>query len=210
MFHHPVPVVAQATRRERRKQEVRERILEAATELFDRQGFEATKVAEICDRADVANKTFFNHFVSKPQLVRVLAESALEQLLDNIGSARREGRTTGQRIERFFATVAASAATAGPMHRELLTEIIHAAQAAGSQPDQARRLHAAFAAIIGDGVAAGDVSHRHSPETLTEMVMGAFYSLMFNWVNLDGYPIAERARATARFLTDALAPRAGE
>jgi hypothetical protein len=28
---------------------------------------------------------------------------------------------------------------------------------------------------------------------------------MFNWANLDDYPIRERARAAARFLADALA-----
>jgi AcrR family transcriptional regulator len=207
-----VPVVAQSTttRRERRKQEVRSRILEAANVLFDRQGVAATKVTEICDRADVAHKTFFNHFVSKQQLVRGLAEASLEELLDDIARARRQGGTTSERIEAFFDTVAASAAAAGPMHRELLTEIIQAAQTAGSQPDQARRLHAAFAGIVDDGVRAGDVTTRHSPDTLAEMVMGAFYSLMFNWANFDGYPIAERAQATARFLADALAPRTGE
>ncbi len=50
------------TRRERRKREVRGRILAAAVGLFDERGFGATKVAEICERADVAHKTFFNHF----------------------------------------------------------------------------------------------------------------------------------------------------
>ena len=34
--------------------------------------------------------------------------------------------------------------------------------------------------------------------------MGAYYALMFNWANLDGYPIHVRARAAARFLADAL------
>jgi hypothetical protein len=33
---------------------------------------------------------------------------------------------------------------------------------------------------------------------------------MFNWANLDGYPIHERARAAARFLADALASDASE
>jgi hypothetical protein len=28
---------------------------------------------------------------------------------------------------------------------------------------------------------------------------------MFNWANLDGYPIREKARAAAAFLADALA-----
>ncbi len=34
--------------------------------------------------------------------------------------------------------------------------------------------------------------------------MGAFYVLMFNWANLDGYPLREQARATAAFLADSM------
>jgi len=60
-------------RRERRKLEVRGRILAASVELFDKKGIEDTKVLEICERADVAHKTFFNHFPSKRHLLRVIA-----------------------------------------------------------------------------------------------------------------------------------------
>jgi AcrR family transcriptional regulator len=49
-------------RLERRKREVREKILAAAFELFLRQGVAATTIEQICEHADVANRTFFNHF----------------------------------------------------------------------------------------------------------------------------------------------------
>jgi AcrR family transcriptional regulator len=199
---------ADLNRRERRKLELRGRMLEAAVGLFDERGVHATKVADICARADVAEKTFFNHFASKGQLLRELAEEASKQLLAEIEAARKHGRSTRGRLERFFGGVAERAAKANPTHRELLTELIHAIHESGSEPDQARRLHAAFGALVSDGVAAGDVTTRHAPETLTEIVMGAYYALMFNWANLDGYPIHERARAAARFLADAIASEA--
>jgi AcrR family transcriptional regulator len=195
---------AELDRRARRKLELRGRMLEAAVALFDERGVHATKVADICARADVAQKTFFNHFASKGQLLRALAEEASKQLLAEIEAARKEGKTTRERLARFFGGVAERAAQVSPTHRELLTEIIHAIHESGTEPDQARRLHAAFGALVSDGLATGDVTRRHAPETLTEMVMGAYYALMFNWANLDGYPIRERAQAAARFLADAL------
>jgi len=196
---------ADLSRRARRKLELRGRMLGAAVGLFDERGVHATKVADICERADVAQKTFFNHFASKGQLLRALAEEASGQLLADIETARKAGYTTRERLARFFDGVAVRAAAAGPMHRELLTELIHAIHESGTEPDQARRLHAAFGALVRDGLGAGDVTHRHAPETLTEMIMGAYYALMFNWANLDGYPIHAQARAAARFLADALA-----
>src|SRR5262245_5772135 len=195
---------ADLTRRERRKLELRGRMLEAAVALFDARGVHATKVADICERADVAQKTFFNHFESKAQLLRALAEEASGHLLADIESARKAGRDTRERLALFFEGAAAHAAAAGPLHRELLTELIHAIHESGTEPDQARRLHAAFGALVRDGLDAGDVTRRHAPETLTEMNMGAYYALMFNWANLDGYPLHERARAAASFLADAL------
>lgn len=90
------------------------------------------------------------------------------------------------------------------MQRELLTEIIHVAHDAGTEPEQARKLHTAFGALVRDGIAAGDVTRRHDPNILTEMIMGAFYVLMFNWANLEDYPLRRHAMAAARFLGDAL------
>jgi AcrR family transcriptional regulator len=195
---------ADLNRRERRKLELRGRMLQAAAALFDARGVHATKVADICARADVAQKTFFNHFASKGQLLRALAEEASAQLLADIEAARKAGRDTRERLALFFEGVAARAAGAGPLRRELLTELIHAIHASGTEPDQARRLHAAFGALVEDGLGAGDVKRSVASETLTEMLMGAYYALMFNWANLDGYPIHERARAAARFLADAI------
>jgi AcrR family transcriptional regulator len=195
---------ADLNRRERRKLELRGRMLEAAAALFDERGVHATKVADICAQADVAQKTFFNHFASKGQLLRALAEEASKQLLADIETARKAGRDTRERLACFFEGVAARAAGAGPLRRELLTELIHAIHASGTEPDQARRLHAAFGALVQDGLGAGDVKRSVPSETLTEMLMGAYYALMFNWANLDGYPIHERARAAARFLADAI------
>jgi AcrR family transcriptional regulator len=197
-------------RRERRKLEVRRRMIDAAQGLFEERGVQAATVAEICERADVAHKTFFNHFPAKQDLVRAIADESIEILLDDIARAHREEPDTAARLVGFFGSVADRASAAGPMRRELLTEVIHAAQQAADEPANARRLHAAFGAIVKDGIAAGEVTRRHPPETLTETILGSYYALMFNWANLDGYPIARRARAAAAFLADALAPRIGE
>jgi hypothetical protein len=87
-----------------------------------------------------------------------------------------------------------------------LTEIIHVAHAERSEPEQARRLHAAFGALVRDGRADGDVSREDSLATQTEMLLGAFYALMFNWAHLEEYPLRRQAAAAARFLARALAP----
>ncbi len=191
---------------ERRKLELRRRILDAAAELFGRDGVHTTTVESICERADVARRTLFNHFPSKQHLVRALAGHALDQLLVDIETARKRERSTRDRLGHFFSVVADRTEEAGPMHRELLTELVHAVHQSPAKSEHARKLHDAFGAIVHDGLDAGDVGRRHDAETLTEMILGAYYVLMFSFANLDDFPIRKQAAAAARFLADALAP----
>ena len=197
---------ADLSRRERRKLELRTRILEAAVELFDTHGFAAAKVADICDRADVAHKTFFNHFGSKQELLRELAGYWIDQLLVDVESARKEGSSTRERLLLFFTQVAEQAEEGGAIRREHVTELVHAVHESVAKSLHARKLHDAFGALVRDGLEAGDVTRRHDEETLTEMILGAYYVLMFNFANLDDFPIRKQATAVARFLSDALAP----
>ncbi len=199
------------SRRERRKLEMRARILETARELFSEQGFQETRVAEVCERADIAHKTFFNHFPTKLDLLREIAHAGIEQLMFQIEDIRKADLGTRERIHRFFDTVALHITGAGPRNRELLVELVHLISGdAAERSEQVRRLHAAFRGIVEDGLALGDVTRRHDPQALTEIILGSYYVLIFNYANLDDFPIRERGHAAARILSDALAPHPEE
>lgn len=199
------------TRRERRKLEMRERIVEAAQTLFEGQGFQETRVADICDRADIAQKTFFNHFPTKIDVLRDIAHAGIENMMFEIEDIRKAELTTPDRIHRFFDTVATHVLEAGPSNRELLNELVLVISGdAAERSEQGVRLHGAFRGIVEDGLAQGDVTRRHDPQALTEMLLGAYYVLMFNYANLDDFPVRERGHAAARILADALAPHPEE
>ncbi len=199
------------SRRERRKLEMRARILETARELFSEQGFQETRVADVAERADIAQKTFFNHFPTKLDLLREIAHAGIERLMFEIEDIRKAEIGTPERIHRFFDTVAAHITEAGPRNRELLVELVHLISGdAAERSEQVRRLHAAFRGIVDDGLAQGDVTRRHDPQALTEMILGAYYVLIFNYANLDDFPVRERGHAAARILGDALAPHPEE
>lgn len=68
------------SRRERKKLETREALLEAALVLFREKGYEETTMEEITERADVAKGTFFNYFPSKEELLGEAAAWRVEQL----------------------------------------------------------------------------------------------------------------------------------
>ncbi len=57
----PVPI----SRRDRKKNATRDRLIAEAARLFDTQGFDETTTSEIAEAADVAQRTLFRHFPTK-------------------------------------------------------------------------------------------------------------------------------------------------
>jgi AcrR family transcriptional regulator len=55
--------------RERKKQQTRDQIARVAMKLFLKRGFDAVTVAEVAEAADVSEKTVFNYFPAKEDLV---------------------------------------------------------------------------------------------------------------------------------------------
>jgi AcrR family transcriptional regulator len=65
----------------------RERLVSAAVDLFTEQGYDATTVAEIAERAGVTKSTFFRHFPDKRELLVAGQESLCRLLSDGIADA---------------------------------------------------------------------------------------------------------------------------
>jgi AcrR family transcriptional regulator len=65
-------------RRERRKQETRKEIFQAAMKLFEKKGIFSTTVEEITEAADVGKGTFFNYFPTKEAILSAMAERQID------------------------------------------------------------------------------------------------------------------------------------
>jgi len=193
-------------RRERRKQEIHDRLLDAARALFDVKGFESTTVDEICERADVAQKTFFNHFPTKHHVVREIADGFLDELNALVEEACERPGSTADRLAHLFRRAGEDILLAGPRHKELLIEVVRVAQADGSA-ETARRLHATFGPLLEDGAAARDLTSEHDVAFLTEMVAGVFTAILLNWRSLEDYPVQDHLAEAARFLGRAISRR---
>jgi AcrR family transcriptional regulator len=85
----------------------RERILDAADNLFSEDGVTGTGVDALIDGADVAKATFYRHFPSKDALIVAWLEDARTRWFDGV-RAEAESRATTPKgvIPEFFDAVA--------------------------------------------------------------------------------------------------------
>jgi AcrR family transcriptional regulator len=109
------PALRHESRLERRKAATRQRIVDAASELFWTKGYDATSIHEIAERADIAAGTLYLHFSGKADVavvqfqgwmldfVATLEARPLEEMPDEMLAAALQtlgdqGYTSGQRL----------------------------------------------------------------------------------------------------------------
>jgi AcrR family transcriptional regulator len=63
-----------------------ERLQTAALELFEEQGFERTTVAEIVQRAGLTQRTFFNHFADKREVLFGLSSELQQEVIREVAT----------------------------------------------------------------------------------------------------------------------------
>jgi AcrR family transcriptional regulator len=93
----------------------RERLVVAAVDLFTEQGYDATTVAQIAERAGVTKSTFFRHFPDKRELL-VAGQETLSRLLTEGIAEAPEGATP---LEAVAAGLERASTALGPVNREL-------------------------------------------------------------------------------------------
>jgi AcrR family transcriptional regulator len=93
----------------------RERLVVAAVDLFTEQGYDATTVAQIAERAGVAKSTFFRHFPDKRELL-VAGQETLSRLLAE-GIAEAPGNASP--LEAVAAGLLRASSAMGSMNRDL-------------------------------------------------------------------------------------------
>ncbi len=192
-------------RMDRRKREVRDRILGAAFDLFLSQGVSATTIEEICERADVANRTFFNHFPTRQDMMRALAESRLLNLHDVVVDRRTE--PVPARLVGLFDDIATVLVKSSDTYREVIAEML-ASSGYGIQRGFA--LHDTFLELIKEGVARGEVGVKHDAQTLADIIVGALTGGIVNWTVDRTYSLETGLHDLAVALSDLLVDNANQ
>src|SRR5579863_1395621 len=106
----PLPLV------ERKQRQARQRIIEAARELFLERGFDGVSVGDIAERAEVGRTTFFRHFGDKQEVVFANEQKLLDAITARQADGTPAPRNATEAVEQLRLVVLAlcAQATAAP------------------------------------------------------------------------------------------------
>jgi AcrR family transcriptional regulator len=176
--------------RERKKQQTRNAIHEAALRLIDENGLEATTIEQICHNADVSTRTFFNYFPSKAAAALELAGTTLDPaVIERFRSA------TGGLVAALCDAIGSSAEL-GSSHTRMKQLILR-------RPELLTILSQMMVEVRGQYIALATerAATTEQAELAVSLVMSALGRVMHDDSGSDA-PLATRLRDTVDLLVD--------
>lgn len=181
------------TLRERKKNRTRQALIEASVELFERQGFEATTLEQICERVEISIRTFFRYFESKQDLAFSIDLRPSERIRQGLeGLEPHEVLSELRHIYNDFCESAekdpqilrrlrlmAREPVLGPkmLQGDLLTERRIAAALAGGSPDSSLPAQLIASMIVG-GTRAAAAKWIETPQLSLQALAGDVFTLV--------------------------------
>jgi AcrR family transcriptional regulator len=165
--------------RERKKQQTRELLAETARRLFTERGFERVSVAEIAREADVSEKTVFNYFPTKEDLVYWRLESFEEELLDTVRS-RSAGESVLDAFGRFVRAPRGMLASDDAETRERLAALTRMIAASPALMAREQQIFAGYTDSLAAVIAVETGSSGVEPWVVANALMGVHRALVAN------------------------------
>ncbi|HEY0473886.1 MAG TPA: TetR/AcrR family transcriptional regulator [Kribbella sp.] len=184
----------------------RERLLDAALELFGTDGYPATSVERLCAQAKVSTRHFYHEFRNKEAVLLAVHAQVIELAVRSTGDALERTAPAPVR-ERITAAVDAYLQTLmADLRRARISfvEVVGTSPAIEEQRIAFRELLVSTVAHIGDtAVARGEISPKDF-RFVGLCFIGAVNTVVYDWMLTEPRPPEDQVQSALRGLAVAL------
>ena len=167
-------------------QDARTRVLSAAVELFAKQGYDGTSVAQVIGQAGVAKGGFYHHFTSKEALLYEVYGDLITRQLAEMDAILDRGLKPEDTLRALIGDLVESTAASAQQALVFWREQHKLGDERTEQYRLARRRYNdTVTAFIRDGQAAGSFARVASPEIVTFTIFGVINELPL-WYRPEG------------------------
>jgi AcrR family transcriptional regulator len=173
-------------RRAQSKQEIRERIVKAALDLFQTKGFDATTTKAIARKAGIAEGTVFNYFKTKDDIALHFFEQEVDQAMAAVRGNPRLRKAPLE--EKLFTLVHSQLEFLAPHERFIGAALIHALKPAsplGPFSHRSQELRHRYLGFVEELIAELAPKRRAGPLTFfaPEVFWIYYLGVLLYWLN---------------------------
>lgn len=165
-------------RRERKKAQLRQRIIDTAIKMFRERGYENTRIDDINESLDISRTTFFRYFPSKDFVLRDFVVSVTTRVLK---TAIAGDGSVAERLRKYYVTMAEVWQADLPLARAMiLTSITNPVRS----PDFRERYSAHFGPLqelLAEGQRRGEITSDFTARQLAIFLESLTYSAIAIW-----------------------------
>ncbi|MFC5702015.1 TetR/AcrR family transcriptional regulator [Cohnella faecalis] len=172
-------------KRDEKKAQTHQRIMNSAIELFDELGYESTTVQHIADRAEVAKGTFFNYFASKEDLIMELQGMMILQQMENVSG--KPGPVI-PRMQSVLFEHARQFVLNRSVTRAVLQGIFGSERVREVQQERCQELTKSFVPLIVNAQSRGEIRGDLPAEKIAQLAVQAYLGVLMSWANEQGEP----------------------
>jgi TetR/AcrR family transcriptional regulator, cholesterol catabolism regulator len=179
----------------RSQSERRQRILDAATALASRGGYEAVQMRDVAERADVALGTLYRYFPSKVHLLVTLMHEQTGELTTRLDRRPPRGETADERVLEVLTRATRALQRDPQLADAMIRALMFADASAAAEVNAVNSImtEAIIASIRGpEGNGGSDEEHRAVARVLEQV----WWANILAWLS---------GRSSARQMTDDLA-----
>ncbi|MEO6887262.1 MAG: TetR/AcrR family transcriptional regulator [Jatrophihabitantaceae bacterium] len=165
---------------------VRDRVLDAAVDLFAKQGYDGTSVAQVLAQAGVAKGGFYHHFASKQALLYEVYGDLIAQQLAALDEILARGLTPSDTLRALITDLVESTAASTQRALVFWRELQKLDDERTTEYRRARRrYHDTVHRLVKEGQASGAFAKVASPEVITFTIFGVINELPL-WYRPNG------------------------
>jgi AcrR family transcriptional regulator len=169
-----------------RSVETRNHLIEVASQLFSKSGYDATGVAEICQVAGVSKGAFYHHFPTKQAVFMELINSYMNSIEAGFNLMRQQTHDVPQvilQMAEMVGTLFQSSDIHLPIFLEFWTHANHDPQVWEATVAPYHRYQTYFAEMIQEGIDQGSikpVDPHQAARVIVSLAVGLLMESLFN------------------------------
>jgi AcrR family transcriptional regulator len=202
----PVQIPAKISRIERRKNEFRDKITKSALKLFAKHGMTDTSIAAIIAEADIAHKTFFNHFPTRDHLLQHIVSSHTEHAYGLIGEVMKRSKDPAKQLEYCLIKIARTLEPLNPqLYKELVTfYFVSNASTREFRDSQKNNFTHLIHTILQEAKNQQGLKLDLELDIQSEMIVGIFVTTLLSWSVEENFPVVDKTKHVIKFINQSI------